>query len=245
MSGLLDAILSSAGGNVVDQLARQYNTNPHQTRDALSQLTQVLGKGLSNNTSTATGLGGLLEALERGNHDRYLQDPDVLGRLEARADGDAILGHIFGNKEVSRDVASRVGGNTGIDPAIIKQFLPLAAALLMGFLSKQQQAGALPSRPAAAARPGSPLTDLLDANRDGSVADDLLARFPDGRAMVLFPVKDLGPGHDRALIESLLTRGFVRLKCGEEVLDLQPGMAAHAQLAAIHRMVGIAFQLLG
>jgi excinuclease ABC subunit A len=54
----------------------------------------------------------------------------------------------------------------------------------------------------------------------GSVADDLLARFPDGRAMILFPVKDLGPGHDRALIESLLTRGFVRLKCGEELVDL-------------------------
>ena len=59
----------------------------------------------------------------------------------------------------------------------------------------------------------------------GSVADELLAGFPEGRAMVLFPVKDLGPGHDRALIESLLTRGYVRLKCGGEVLDLQPGMA--------------------
>jgi excinuclease ABC subunit A len=57
----------------------------------------------------------------------------------------------------------------------------------------------------------------------GSVADDLIARFPEGRAMVLFPVKDLGPGHDRALIEALLTRGFVRLKCGDELIDLQPG----------------------
>ncbi len=57
----------------------------------------------------------------------------------------------------------------------------------------------------------------------GSVADDLITRFPDGRAMILFPVKDLGPGHDRALIESLLTRGFVRLKCGEDVIDLRPG----------------------
>src|SRR5206468_5475146 len=32
----------------------------------------------------------------------------------------------------------------------------------------------------------------------GSVADDLLARFPDARAMILFPIKDPGPGHDRA-----------------------------------------------
>jgi len=59
----------------------------------------------------------------------------------------------------------------------------------------------------------------------GSVADDLLARFSDGRAMILFPVQDPGPGHDRAMIDSLLTRGFVRLKCGDDTVDLQPGMA--------------------
>ncbi|MEW6544955.1 MAG: excinuclease ABC subunit UvrA [Nitrospirota bacterium] len=59
----------------------------------------------------------------------------------------------------------------------------------------------------------------------GAVADDLLARFSDARAMVLFPIQDLGPGHDRALVESLLRRGFVRLKCGDEILNLQPGIS--------------------
>ncbi len=56
----------------------------------------------------------------------------------------------------------------------------------------------------------------------GSVADDLLARFPNGRAMVLFPVKAPGPGRDRQFVGSLLTRGFVRLRCGDELVDLQP-----------------------
>jgi excinuclease ABC subunit A len=59
----------------------------------------------------------------------------------------------------------------------------------------------------------------------GSVTDDLLARFPDARALVLFPIKDLGPGHDRSLVESLMRRGFARLKCGEEVVDLHVGAA--------------------
>ncbi len=54
----------------------------------------------------------------------------------------------------------------------------------------------------------------------GSVTDELLSRFPDERAMVLFPIHDPGPGHDRSLLDSLRTRGFTRLKCGEEVLDL-------------------------
>lgn len=57
----------------------------------------------------------------------------------------------------------------------------------------------------------------------GAVADDLLARFDGGRAMVLFPIKDPGPGHDRALVQSLLTRGFVRVRCGDDIVGLQPG----------------------
>ncbi|MCC2644044.1 MAG: uvrA [Nitrospira sp.] len=55
----------------------------------------------------------------------------------------------------------------------------------------------------------------------GSLAEELLAQFPDARAMVLFPLKDLGPGHDRSLLDSLLKRGFTRLRCGDEILDLQ------------------------
>ncbi len=56
----------------------------------------------------------------------------------------------------------------------------------------------------------------------GAVADDLLRRYPDGRAMIGFPIKDQGPAHDNALITGLLARGVVRIRCGNEILDLQP-----------------------
>jgi excinuclease ABC subunit A len=55
----------------------------------------------------------------------------------------------------------------------------------------------------------------------GSAADDLLSRFPNARAMILFPLPVPGPGHDRALIHSLLTRGFTRITCGGDILNLQ------------------------
>lgn len=55
----------------------------------------------------------------------------------------------------------------------------------------------------------------------GSVTDELITKFVDERAMILFPLKDLGPGHDRSLIESLLKRGFTRLKIDDEVMNLQ------------------------
>ena len=54
----------------------------------------------------------------------------------------------------------------------------------------------------------------------GSLAEELLAQFSDARAMILFPINDLGPGHDRSLLDSLLKRGFSRLRCGDAILDL-------------------------
>ncbi len=60
----------------------------------------------------------------------------------------------------------------------------------------------------------------------GSAADDLLARFPDQRAMILFPVKAPVPSHHRAFLDSLIKRGFTRLQCGDEVLDLQEAVSS-------------------
>ena len=54
----------------------------------------------------------------------------------------------------------------------------------------------------------------------GSVADDLLNHCSDTRAMILFPVKAPAPKQDQAFLQSLLMRGFTRVQCGEEILDL-------------------------
>ena len=53
-----------------------------------------------------------------------------------------------------------------------------------------------------------------------TAAQDLLDRFPDARAMVLFPIASPPPKQEQAFIQALLTRGFTRLKLGDEILDL-------------------------
>lgn len=55
------------------------------------------------------------------------------------------------------------------------------------------------------------------------VADDLLTRFPDGRALLLFPLRARSLSDDQGVVRSLLTRGFVRLKSGDRLIDLQAG----------------------
>ncbi len=57
-----------------------------------------------------------------------------------------------------------------------------------------------------------------------TVADDLLHRFPDARAMVLFSIPPPSPKQQPAFVQALLTRGFTRLKIGDEILDLRDSL---------------------
>jgi excinuclease ABC subunit A len=53
-----------------------------------------------------------------------------------------------------------------------------------------------------------------------TVADDLLKRWPNTRAMVLFPIGTPSAKEEAAFVQSLLTRGFTRIKTNDDVLDL-------------------------
>jgi hypothetical protein len=103
--------------------------------------------------------------------------PEELTRTETVADGNNILGHIFGSKDVSRNVAQSAAEQTGIDSGILKKMLPMVAAMAMGSLSKNSAAGGLTNQLAGNASSGGlsgMLTQFLDADNDGNVADDLL-----------------------------------------------------------------------
>jgi hypothetical protein len=172
---LLSMLLNQGGGQAVRQLGNNFGLDESQTMSAVSNLLPALGLGLARNASTQGGLESLLGALTGGNHQRYLEDPSILGRQETVDDGNGILGHILGSKDVSRQVAQQTSERTGIGADVLKKMLPMVAALAMGALSRQN-ASAQSIAPGAA--PGEGLAGMLgqflDANRDGSVADDLL-----------------------------------------------------------------------
>ena len=117
----------------------------------------------------------LAGALASGGHERYIDQPEALTKPETALDGNAILGHIFGNNETSREVAAGAAQKTGIDPAILKKMLPIVAALAMGALAKQTKSGGAANQSGAAGKGGigAMLGPLLDRDRDGSAIDDV------------------------------------------------------------------------
>ena len=174
---MLDAILGAPGGGATQQLGRQFGLNEGQVSSALSALVPALAAGFQQNMSSPQGLDGLVSALGGGQHDRYLDDPDTLAHPDTTADGNGILGHIFGSKDVSRHVADRAAAQTGIGADVLKGMLPVVAAMAMGAMSKRMNAA-----PASAAAPASQgdallgmLTPMLDSGSSGgSLVENLV-----------------------------------------------------------------------
>jgi hypothetical protein len=96
---------------------------------------------LTKSATDGDGLSKLRRALETGGHDRYIDNPESMLADETRVDGNKILGHLFGSKDVSRDVARTAEKDTGIDAGLIKKALPLLATLAMGAMSKKSAGG--------------------------------------------------------------------------------------------------------
>jgi hypothetical protein len=170
---LLETILNGQDGALVRQLAGRLNLDEDQARSAIGALLPALGSGISRNASSPQGLQELLGALARGDHGRYLEQPETLTQPGAVAEGNGILGHVFGSKEVSRQVAARAAERTGVDTSVLKQMLPLLATAAMGALSRSGAAGEAQSQQAGSGL-GGMLGQMLDADKDGSVVDDLL-----------------------------------------------------------------------
>jgi len=167
---LLETILQANGGQSVRQIAGKLGIAEAQVQSGIERLVPALARGLKRNTASADGLESLLGALQTGGHRRYFDDPRSPASEDTVAEGNGILGHIFGSKEVSRRVAAQASERSGLDSDLLKKMLPLVATLVMAAMSKTAQ-------PAAAApdgrAPGGLLGSLLDADDDGSITDDL------------------------------------------------------------------------
>lgn len=169
---LMDLLKASGGGDSVGQLASAVGLGSSDTSKLVESLAPALMRGLQKNTASDDGIAGLRRALETGGHDRYIDDPSLMQAAETRADGNNILGHIFGSKDVSRNVAAAAAKDTGIDAGLIKKALPLLASLAMGAMSKKSSAG----RDLGSSDGGGlgPLGDLLGKVSGKGGLDDIL-----------------------------------------------------------------------
>jgi hypothetical protein len=145
------------------ELGKQFGLDAAQTQAAIDALAPVVAAGIRRNTQDDSGFADLISALARGNHAQYVDDPAVLESPAVIDDGNAILGHVFGSKDVSRGVAQQLSASSGIGASVLKKLLPIVAAMVMGQIAKKALGGGAASRaPAPAPEPsGGSLGDIL------------------------------------------------------------------------------------
>ncbi len=193
-------VLRQTGG--IEAIASQLGIPPAMAEAGAGALLPAIVGGFSKQSEAAGGgeggLGSLIGML--GGLGGSGLATNVLGPEPTNVDqGNSILGQIFGSKEVSRTVAGHAAGQTGIDPGLLKQMLPILAMLIGGYLShrgggeSQPEGGTLgglggglgsilssvlgggQAAPVGGSGGGlGGLASILDMNRDGNPLDDII-----------------------------------------------------------------------
>lgn len=192
---LFDMIAAAQGGQGLAKLGQQFGLNEQQSAEAVRHLLPAFSSGLKRNTETTDGLGALLSALGGGRHERYFNDATIFADAGVKSDGDRILGHMFGSKDVSRAVAERAAQQTGIGSDILKAMLPYIASMVMGALFKNGQSplgdileqvlgGGQPASRRQGDNPFGSLSDILKGGLQGPGAQAGSGKLPGSGADV-------------------------------------------------------------
>ena len=183
----LEALLGLLQGQDLGQLAEQVGGNEGQVKNGVMAALPAMLTALSKNTGTEKGAQELNNALETkhdgsilNNLSGYLSNPDL-------KDGAGILNHLFGSQ--TSNVANAVSQSSGLDTNGSMKMLQMLAPILMGILGQQKKQNNLDAKGLGnltsmlASNFGSEagtsgiietVTNLLDANKDGNVVDDIM-----------------------------------------------------------------------
>lgn len=179
MASILEQLSQRLGGTAMSQVGQQLGTDPTTASKAIGVALPVILAALARNSATDDGAGSLASALGRDHDGSILNDvPGALANFQTGA-GAGILRHVLGGNQET--VTASVGQAAGLDTSKAGALLTMLAPLVMGALGSAQRSknldpaglAALLSQEKAQAAPTGILGGQLDANKDGSVMDDL------------------------------------------------------------------------
>ncbi|TIO49390.1 MAG: DUF937 domain-containing protein [Mesorhizobium sp.] len=137
MPSLFDIFSQAQNGAGMQALAQQYGLSMQQTQAAVQALLPAFSQGLQRNTADPYGMGAFMTAMASGQHAKYFEDATRAFSPQGINEGNGILGHLFGSKDLSRAVAAQAAQATGLSQQVLQQMLPAMASMMMGGLFNQ------------------------------------------------------------------------------------------------------------
>ena len=123
----VDELLQENGADAA-AIGAQHGLSPDQARQAMASLLPFI-------------MGGFQKRADAGDDELANVASGIDDPATAVQPGNAILGNIFGSKDVSREVATRASGQSGIPNGVLKALLPIVAAMVGRHLARRMGGG--------------------------------------------------------------------------------------------------------
>ncbi len=194
---LMNLLQQAQGGQGLAQLASQFGIDEAQAGKLTEMLAPTIGQAAKQKAQSG-GLEGLLGSLTGAGQGALFDDAAAAAAPEGQAQGMAFLEQLMGGQDAPKELAAEAANQTGIDMSTVMQFLPAIAGMLQGGMQKQMPddsiSGMLGQLGGGAAQGGGglmggdksapsggmdlgALTQMLDADGDGSPLNDILGKF--------------------------------------------------------------------
>jgi hypothetical protein len=181
---IMDMIARMGGADGIAAMAAKVGITPEQAESAVAALVPAVTGGMAKQAQA--GNGSLVDQLA-GMAAAYTGSAAGDGAV---AQGNEILGNIFGSKDVSRAVAAQAAGKTGIDAGALAALLPMVATMAASALGNGTGTVAAPAGlggglagmlggllgGGAGAQGGAAgaLMSMIDTNKDGNPLDEIM-----------------------------------------------------------------------
>ena len=184
MASMIEMLMEQLGGDTLSQMGRQVGMTEKDTAQAMPEVLAVLTGALARNSAKSDGANALSAALDKDHDGNILDDlPNFINNFQSGA-GDGILRHVLGDKR--SEVEKRVSEGSSFDIGTISKLFTMLAPLVMGMLGRTKKQSGLDiggltgllgmERQEAerrAPRSTDIFTQLLDADGDGQITDDV------------------------------------------------------------------------
>jgi hypothetical protein len=199
---ILRLLQQAQGGRGLGQLAAQLGLDEAQADSLTEMLAPAIGSA-ANRQAQSGGLGSLLGALRGEEQANNFDDAAAAASAQGQAQGRNFLTALLGGSDQADGLAAEAAARAGVDAGTVQQFLPALAAMAQGGLQRQLPDSSIDAIEASEAAPAGGdglmgmvggllgggqaatssggamgmLSQLLDADGDGSVMDDVLGRL--------------------------------------------------------------------
>jgi len=169
MNILSSLLQSGLDDNFINSISEKTGIDAGSLPSLISEMAPQLLNGAKANLASDNDSSDLIGMISNTNLDDVISNPQSVQDM----DTSGMIGQLFSStNENESDVVTAMSAKSGIDASSISSLLPMLAPMVMGALNKQTNLGSTDTSDTNGIT--SMLTNMLDQDGDGSVADDLL-----------------------------------------------------------------------